>query len=333
MIDHRKCIDGSLIGLTGCGEHKYYLNTLPGIDVAAIADHTNTEDLRPEEVVRKSCELAIDSVMRDIVLHMTKDFKYNPVVDRTNINNIGVYEWFGLENVELGFKMNYMGRVMNESLMTTTGFEILVDRDVDGIEIFYECEADTKSFLVDIKKGRNFIEMPFWVAADVFIYFNVSNFKVGRSQFVDTIYKRETPCIPCVIGSCHYVELLKKTGDQITFFDWGLKVEVSCVHDFCSFVSKHVDQLSHALIYQTGIQYLVYAKSTSRVNSYTRNSENKIDFLLLRWQGGRDEATGLSYSGDYWKALKSAFQTLQNYFMREDLYFNTTKTKVINSLP
>ena len=333
MIDHRKCLDSSLVGLTGCGEHKYYVNTLPGIDVASVADHTNTEDLRPEEVVRKSCELALKSVTNDIISYITKDFKYNPVVDRTNINNIGVYEWFGLENVSLGFRMNYMGRVMNESLMTISGFEILVDRDVEVLTINYECDAETKCFDVSLKKGRNFVEMPIYVAADVFIYFNVSNFKIGRSQFVNTLYKREVPCLPCVTGSCHYVELLRKDGDQISFFDWGLKVEVSCIHDFCGFMAKHVDQLSQALIYQTGIQYLIYAKSTNRVNSYTRNSENKIDFLLLRWQGGRDEATGLSYSGDYWKSLKSAYQTLQNYFMREDLYFNTSKTKVINSLP
>lgn len=332
-ISQKNC-PSRVVGISGvCDEdYRFFIDTLPGIDIVRASDIVSDYLIRPEALVEKSTKLALDIVKRDIINLITSDFKFNKVLETLSSNNVaGTNTWLNEgSTIRLLFKRhNYDNQNV---LIKLSGFTFISDSDSeDDLVFIIKIDGVVKEHTQKIVKGRNKIDINIFSKSEFEIQFTLTDFKIGIRENSLYIYEYKS-CLPCnSIGSnCHYVNTLVDNQEIVT----GIDFVSQCVYDDCSILTDFLDELQMPILYQTGIQYLTEAKTSSRINSYTTNSSEKIEFLLLQWRGGKDDATGLNYKSQYWLSLLAAYNGIKQALLSENSeIFQFERNRIINSLP
>lgn len=336
-IDHKNCLPDASVSIRGvCEDAKLYIDDLAGINVVNAADATEYPDGRPEVLVTKSFKRAKQIVLSDLINLINQDFVMNKVMDESRYDNMGSDIWYGEVNEYLGFKIER--NTYNQKVLTGfNGFTFLSDRDAGTVDFIINCGGEETVHSQGVVKGINRIDIEVDSITDVRVYFSVLLFKVGRRTNYHYIHHQHRSCTPCANpdGNCHFTDLIK-SEDGIAFesFIYGINLMTRCEYDTCRWLIDYFGSLSEPLLIQSGIQFLMNVKASNRINAYTRNSMEKIEYLLLQWKGGQDTVTGLAYKSDYWRAITSAYSGIKRAILSDNAdVFQINKSTVYNSLP
>jgi len=340
--DKYNCLQ-SQIGLRGLCEDveaDCYLDDLPGINLANIADMTDGMDIRPEVVLKKNLNLAAKQLPIDLKMLLAKDFAVRGVIDDDSIKLSGADEWIGMEDKFVAITIQgYSNDKFVERCVN--GFGILADRDADGKVFYVETDKHPRQECIfNVRKGYNRIPIDVTTDAEwIRIYFDVSNFKIGRREHYQATSNNGC-CMRCCeadTSKCSYVQCEYSsdgcnwtyTSDYIGF---DLCISCRCSPDLIAcYFSK---ELLMPMLYKTGINFLLDAKSSTNLNCYTRNNERQIQDLLLRWSGGVDMSTNLKFSSEYWKSLKSSVESIKHSIEQLDSKcFKCQSNRLINQMP
>lgn len=334
-VDQRNCIGDDIFGLRGvCTTSKYYIDDLPGINVINLADIVDGAIMRPEELVNKCFGLAKERVLSDLKAFLQKDFSFNELMEETQIDNAGTDSFFGLQNINLGFKFNKWQRD-RKVIGYVKGFEIVSDREVEAKVFHIDVGGNIYDHTQSLVKGLNYIDLEVFAAMDFRVYWNMSDFKIGKRDDFYINFFDHCRCSDGTYGVCHSTELVE-SSDLITWTanEFGITIATYCKYNTCKWLSDYLEALKMPLMYATGINLMYEAKTSSRVNAYTRNAVEKIDALIVKWNGGTDTVTGFATKGEYWKSIETTYNGLKGNIVNSNkMIFSPASNRVINSLP
>jgi hypothetical protein len=334
----------NFIGIRGeCeGTPKMYIDDLPGINIQNVADVVEGMQLRPKDLVESSFNLAFDSVFNDWVSLMQGAYNYNAVVSDNHYKNAGIFEYYGLVNKTVALCLYRTVTYSKFTKIRLYDFEIVSDREIEKtFTVVDEYGTVLHNVTQTLVAGRNKINLDVELDADeLYIRFSISDFKVGKNDQWSTWYNGTT-CNPCMTSGCldcTYMDVRENTGAGGAYVasnnQIGFNLKTQCLADRCAIVDYFIADMKTPLLYKTGINYLIAARATSRVNSYTRNSQEKINELLLSWQGGTDMTNGIKTQSTYWNAVKVAAASTEKMLSKTDSkVFTYAGTEICNILP
>lgn len=328
------------IGIRGeCSDASIYIDDLPGINIQNAADVVEGTQVRPIELITTCFTLALDQVYNDWINNIKSHFDYLGIVSDTEYKNAGIFEYYGENSESIQIKIQRLGGYQKLVQSSIYSFGIVSDRAITKtFYVFDEYGAELIAKEVDLVVGYNDIDINVISSSiELNIRFSLSDFKVGRKENVFNYLSGCSPCFEVGCTDCTFVSIQKSTNNFVnstSLSSLGFNLKVKCVADKCEILKYFIENLKVPLLYKTGINYLIAAKMSSRVNSYTVNSMDKIDELLILWQGGTDTVTGIKTNSAYWSALKAASEssvsTLRN--MRLPIFKYNSDT-IVNSLP
>lgn len=318
-------ISQNYIGIRGdsTGESgvKLWIDDLPGIDIAAAANVTTATAIRPKDLVKKCFGLAVEQVWLDLLTLVGSDYEYKRVISDTDFQTAGNYALYGMveENLIITIESNIIDRYL---ICNVSSLQIYSDRQIEK-EFTIISDGISQSKTIALVPGLNTVIEDFrFNGRKLEVRFDVSNFNTGKSDG----YAIEQSLSYCGAGACYDIN-----HDSSKF---GINVLLQCVANEAEIVKYILRDLHMPLLYRTGINYLLHAKASNNPNAYTRNSSEKIDALLLQWQGGKDPVTENYVKSEYWKALNSARNVAINNLPRISPYlFQKVGAQFINSLP
>ena len=337
------CLD-NYIGIRGeCSEAKLYLDDLPGININNAADVVDGLDIRPLDLVKKAWRMAIDQVYSDWI-NSIAGFTYLGIVSDSEYKFAGTYEYYGEIDQDIRIKVKRLSRYHKFVNTKIYSFGLVSDRITTQIfSVKDEYGTEIKSIEKELVAGYNDIEIDIVTSSiEVTISFSLLDFKVGRMESTFGLYgyNDEIGCSPCFESGCTDCTLLflEKSSDNFvtkeSISDLGLNLKVKCIADKCTIVEHFIETLKVPLLFKTGINYYTEVKMTGRINPYTLNAKDKVDELLLLWQGGTDAVTGIKTNSAYWQSLKvaanSSDATLRNM---KSMVFSYSGNEIVNMLP
>lgn len=315
------------IGIRGeCKNAKIYIDDLPGINIENAADIAEGFE-RPLEVVRKAFTLAVDQVFNDWINQVKDYFDYREILGTINYKNSGVDCQYGGANEDANLTIERLTGDFIKTSWKSIGFysENAVTRQITVKDRFNQILYDESH---DIKAGYNKIDLSLESDSDsLTLTMNLDGLTIGAYEVPFTReFERSSRCGYCV-SFC---------GCLTTYLDKpiGVDIEASCVADRCAIIAYFLQALKVPLLYKTGINYFMAVKGTSRVNAYTRNSMDQVNFFLNQWQGGVDMVSGIKTNSAYWQSLKvAADSTVTSLKTMKIKPFSYNATEVINVLP
>lgn len=308
-------------------EPELYIDDLPGVNIMNVADIIQGLEVKPLDLVKRAFGLAIDQVYNDLVHRLSDLYNYNDVICDHEYIYAGNTEYYGEVAQPFNIVINRSEafvRKFTKICLYELGF--VSNKAVTGQEIVIKDEYGTvlKTITTDIEVGYNsipvHIESTF---GKMTIVLDLTNYKIGKNS--GYLINNCSRCYESGNTNCMYLT----TDDANVGFDVKAKV----IADKCAIIKYFFEALKVSLLYKTGINYLLEVKMTNRVNSYTRNSADKIDELLLIWTGGVSP-TGQKYTSAYWTALSVAVESIATSLksLRTEV-FKYSGSSVCNNLP
>lgn len=315
------------VGIRGeCSTAKIYIDDLPGINIENAADIAEGFE-RPSDVVDKAASLALDQVYNDWINQIKDYFDYQEVMGRITFQNSGTDYLYGdideevtitLERIPDLFIATKLRSINIYSQNTITKTFEVKDKYGQIIDDFtFELTPGLNRLEFDLTSNSDFIQ----------IVFNLSDLQIGAyNQPISTSFTKSDRCGHCICkGTCLSLYIDKPIG---------LDIDAQCVVDRCELVNEFISTLKVPLLYKTGINFFLAVKGTSRINAYTRNSKEQIDYFLNLWQGGTDMVTGIKTNSAYWQSLKTAadstVSTVKSMRLKPFKYNSST---ISNNLP
>lgn len=319
------CLKG-YVGIRGaCKTAKMYIDDLPGINVenaADIADPFQT----PSALIEQAFQLAVDQVYHDWINHIKEHFDYKEMFGRFQVINAG----------NTTFYTGSAGEVLTITL--TRSFSEMTLTKVIRLSLYSQTEAtvtisildrfgdNLQDIAVDLVEGYNQVSIDYESDQDVlYIKIPLTGLILGSAD--SQVY--HGPCNPC--NTCMSSnDCLTVESDMPVGFD----LHGHCIIDRCALMETFWSLLKVPLLYKTGINFFLAVKGTTRINAYTRNSREQIDYFLNLWLGGVDTVTGIKTSSAYWQALKTAADStvasLRTMYLKP---FTYNANQICNHLP
>jgi hypothetical protein len=133
--------------------------------------------------------------------------------------------------------------------------------------------------------------------------------------------------------NCSYLEVFVNgvfTANEKIGFD----LTTRCEADECALVKFLCPILDLPLLYKTGINYLLEAKMSGRINAYLRNTEDGIEHMLTLWQGGYDNQNQTNIPSIYWQKIKQVAEKVTHLLRSKNSpLFTHSGSTVCNTLP
>ena len=325
------CLD-NYVGIRGeCQTATIYLDDLPGIDIVKAASITNETLLRPIDLVNKAFNQAKKEVLRDIFQGLT--LQYNNIISSKYYDYAGNYEFYGLNDEEV--KIKIYKQAIEFVQLHAFNFQIVSDRDATVDFVVNDAYNNLETIEVDLVAGFNKITLDKYTSSEFLtITFSLTDFKMGVKE--RKLYYVNNTCQPCrnqSICECSYMEIY--LDGAITYNDsLGFNLTVRCEANECEILEYLVPIIDLPLLYKTGINYLLEAKMSNRINVYLHNKKEAIDEMLTRWQGGINNVEGINIPSEYWRKVKQVSSSIDNALRK--LYtpvFSHAGSTVCNTLP
>lgn len=320
------CLD-NYIGIRGeCKEAKLFLDDLPGIDIVKASKITNETHPRPINLVEKAFNQAKKEVLQDILSNVK--LKYNRIVDEKAYLFAGTYKYYG-ENTDI-IKIK-IWKTNNDRFLkiTPSEFEIISDRNITKDFIVSDGYGIQKVISKDLEIGLNSIFIDFSSRSEfITITFTLDDFKIGIKE--TRVFSNQTnTCLICEIVNsycdCTYLEINKEIGFNIA---------VKCEVDECKLLEYLTPTIDLPLLYKTGINYLIEAKMSGRINAYLRNTEEAIENILTLWMGGYDNVNDTKVPSMYWQKVKQVSSSINNLLAKlHSPIFSFEGMSICNTLP
>jgi hypothetical protein len=285
------------IGIRGeCPNAKLFIDDLPGINIENAADIAEGFE-RPIDVINKSFSLAVDQVYNDWVNGMKEWFDYQDIYGDYGWYGSGIHMVTAPENTILEIKLV---RLYNEFTLTKINKIGLYTKtpDIKTILIKDRFGDIVQEFDQEFKYGFNEILIDYISPnEEITVCINIGGMEIGSNKE----YSSSSGCYTCTCSN-----------DCISVYSnlqYGFDIKGSCIADRCAIIESFFESLKTAILYKTGINFFLHVKGSNRINAYTRNSKEQVDYFLNIWQGGVDTITGIKTSSAYWSALKVAVET------------------------
>lgn len=333
------CFTKNIIGVRGyCDQDPLlYLDDLPGIDIVKITDIIEGVERSPKDFIDRIVSLSTRELKQNFFGKLGKmKFQISSMVGDHSLKNAGNYTWYGETDVFLSVyaERNALDRFVG---IRMHDIGLMVDRDVKGKKFYVETAFGVETHEIDLRAGYNRININEFTSSEYMrIYFDVSNFKIGMSEYHYSFFKND--CLPCQYLNCSgYCAAVKceasDDGCDWANFDFGIDVRIKCEADKCAVLKHFEENLQMPLLYKCGINFLMNAKSSNRLNEYTIDKEG-IDSLLLFWNGGHDYRSDQRIKGQYWHNLDSAVNEIAPAIHQlNSKIFKRSGSRIENSLP
>lgn len=319
------CFEG-YISIDGeCKTAKMYINDLPGINVENVADIADPFQT-PAALVEKAFQLAVDQVYHDWINHIKEYFDYQEIFGRYQVINAGNRDFYtGAPGEVLTITLRRLctdmtkTKVIRLCLYSQTANPVTItihDRFGDQLVAYH----------LDLKLGYNDIDLDFESDQGLlYIKVPMTGLILGSADNK----KYYGPCHPCNVCVCSN-DCIEVESDLPVGFD----LHGNCFVDRCALMETFFSLLKVPLLYKTGINYYLFVKGSNRINSYTRNSKEQVDYFLNLWQGGIDSMTGIKTPSAYWQALKTAADsTIASLRTMHIKPFSYNANQICNHLP
>lgn len=316
------CFKG-YIGIRGeCTSAKIYIDDLPGISIENAADVVEGFE-RPIALVERSFNLAIDQVYADWINQLKEKFDYKEVFGSVEYKTASNKNWYtGQTNEILVIPIERIHDYLTLTRIAHLGLVVQAAKDiVITIKDKYDTALSTKK--VCLKSGYNKISIDFESSEDiVYIHIPIEDLTIGSEE----LYVHSSSCNICV---CKDDCMIITSNINV-----GFDIICQCVIDRCALLTYFWTALKVPILYKTGINFFLNVKGSNRINAYTRNSKEQVDYFLNLWQGGTDSITGIKTSSSYWQALKTAADSTISALRTLKLKpFSYNSNQICNVLP
>ena len=310
------------IGIRGeCPDAKLYLDDLPGINIVNASYITNEIELRPIDLVRKSFNLAQKEVIDDVLSSI--GMMYNSIVGDDSYSYAGTYIYYGETNetAKIEVSQNQNDKFLN---IHAFGFELVSDRAVTKDFVISDAYGVSQVITVNLVPGLNQIPLDMVTNSEkITITFDLNDIKIGRQQ--ETYYTYCSPCQQTCSCDCASVQATPNIGFNLC---------VRCEADICKLTQYLIKELELPLLYKTGINYLLEAKMSNRINAYTRNKAEDIEHILTLWMGGYDNQANVRVNSMYKEKVKQAAMRIRSMLRSiNSKIFEYGGSYICNTLP
>lgn len=304
------CIELPYIGLYGaCDESSssgMFINDLEGMSFNLTASLANEEKLRGETLFRSKEKLAIQTVIRDFLTLVQKDFTFLDIIYENTIKG----NWSDYTAV------NKVGLIIKRCSDPFVGVEmreiaVFPEFDMKVTVVHLENEKEIKTENVTLIGGQvNYIPIKVKTTAQEYqIYIDFCGHRI----------KRLTSCSCCLNGHCNCnncadVYPIYAETDEFTqggYFYMGFSILCRCSFD--NLICNYQEKLTMAILYQLGIKLLYELINTDRVNPFITKQKEEARELLKIWEGVPTETQPLDRSSEYYKSLIYAVEFARNY--------------------
>lgn len=321
------CLEGyiGIRNLCGSENARIYLDELPGIDLIGLSDVVSDVST-VEELLNSSFYLGTNQVFADWLNLISDDYVINDNIGEIHIDTIGSTE---IEITDNSLTLEF-NRYKNDRYYNIYIKELAINviPDNSSIDVTIETDYDQETFTIE-KKSKVLILLrnKYYRSKKIEITLDSNDpLNITKStNYPYNTFHNKYSCSPCdSVNGCFEF----KGHENI-----GVLFSGSCAINKCSLLEDFFEDLRLPILYATGIQYLLAAKASNRVNYYVRNVE-KIDFLLNEWRGAIDVTTGIKTNSQYWRYMKVAAEKTKTKIKnsRSDL-FKRQGSYVCNSLP
>lgn len=318
------------IGIRGeCQAAIIYIDDLPGINIVNASKITDPTIPRPIDLVNKAFRLAQQEVLSDMFA-MLPSLKYNQIIDDSSYTTAGKYRFVGMVNqtAYIHIYQNQNDKFVN---LHVFGFEIISDRAITKDFVITDGYGNVSILTADLQIGLNEIMIDKTTESEfIKITFDLMDFKVGIQEryCVDDNYN--THCEPCHRSHCG----CECASVTISHANLGFNLCVRCESNECKLIKYLAKQIELPLLYRSGVNYLLEAKMSERINAYTRNKKEDIDEMLTYWMGGFNHETQTGVSSIYKQHLKNSVDKVSMLLRNlNSKIFTHSGSYICNTLP
>lgn len=317
-----------------------YLDDLPGISLTRAADIASDLVLTGRELIEKCINNAIHETIHDFVGQLASKYQFKNVIADAKIQMAGKFTWYGLLDTSITFRVSRGYDSDGFKRLVFKNFEIVSDRAVQNKVFYVQTDMDDeKSITVDLVSGRNVIPIEIDSRVEYAeIIFDISDFQLGRREYYKRYGFEYCKCNDLTPDGLYFE--YRQTDDRLTFealsnmdvFGFNATVQETC--DMLELACYFSDLLIQPVLYKSGVNFLLEAMNSDRVNPYTANGKEDIDKMLLMWTGGTDMVTGIKTGSAYWRSLLQAVSRAEKSIETVDSSCITCSGLYIsNSLP
>ena len=309
------CFENGFISVRGyCGSLEprsgLYINDLAGISIKRIVGIADEELLKAQDLFNQVEKLAIELTVNDFLAVITKKLQPISVIGTHEIKFSNTHgSW---TTPEAGY---YVVRftdweVSPYSAIRINSINLYAKNAVTGLEILIVDGQQTYTKTVNIVAGLNTIrldkkyqssQVEVRIPSDEIILMNSAEWS---PYFTDN-------CGSCSDGGCMGIQGYHLLDDEYTNSDYnGVGFSVSCVCDLSKAACAYLDDLKYAVWLKFGILLAQEIIGSDRMNPYSKAGKSDSERMLLQWNGGVDEATGIRTGGEYWLRLNQAIDQI-----------------------
>ena len=300
------CLE-NYIGIKGqCTTAKLYIDDLPGIDIEKSSNVTNGIYVTPLDLINKCFSQAQKEVIQDLLTSI--NLTYNKIIDDVSFKYCGIHDFYGDNDEEIVFRI-----VKNEDQkfvwLHVSRFELISDTSISAVPFtMRDAYGNSETKEIDLIEGFNEIDLEMYSKSEyIEIVFTLSGFKIGMGEYTQTFNPAFYSCSPCQRHNtcgCQCLNMYMYIDGQISVKDIGFNLTARCESNECEIVKYLCPTIDNALLYKTGIHYLLEAKMSGRINAYLRNTEESIENMLALWMGGYDNENGTHIHSLYNRIIK-----------------------------
>lgn len=271
------------------------------------------ENHTAEKMFKYLHDVAIQKVVSDFTGGLSSEFKFNNTIQKRKIGNTGknFTDYTPRKGIYLErysddcFQLLKIGKVSFKS-----------DRECKSI-VFFETEFSVEQREVEIKAGKNIINLNYETIEDTLcVYFN-NNFEIAESTNNGCGCNDICDNCSCSCG-CFYGRLFDDKFDEKHFTGSnGLSFEISCKCNEKPLICEFADDLCLAIQMQMGIELMTEVLVSDGKHPLVRNGEKDARILLSKWKGGEDPISGFSEDSEYWKIMKPIIAKAKTYLENE----------------
>lgn len=310
------CFENGFISVRGyCGSVEprsgLFINDLAGISIKRIVGIADEELVRGEQMFNTIEKMAIELTVNDFLAVVTKKLQPISVIGTHDVRFSNTHgDW---TTPQAGF---YVIRLTSWELSPYSSIRInsvnfYAQSAVSGVEVRIVDGVNTYTKTINVVAGLNTIrfdkvyqstQVEIHIPSDELILINSYQY---YSYFNDV-------CGGCTgFDGCMGIQGFHLLDGTYTNSDYnGVGFSVSCVCDTQKMACAYLYDLRYAVWYKFGILLAEEMIGTDRINPYANASKIDAERMLLQWNGGVDEATGIRTGGEYWKRLNQAIDQI-----------------------
>lgn len=332
------CFGTNYIGIRGeCdGETPtsgLYINDLPGVTLKLAASLATEESIQGITVLRRYEQQAIQSVWVDVQSKL-ETVVVGQVIETRQIglhrNDLTTIQYLPLQAANVGLlinksdcdpytnlQINYVDIRSNSTVankvLTLTDGSIVKTFTYDSVaglvqRIYIGYEAVTGSVLLTVDASDLLLE----------------DMSIGNGCSCSNSCK-------CSEYGCLLV--YGWNGAERAYNANGMTVNASCVCSGSQILCSLKGALGILVQMKIGILLMMDLLTSKRSNYYVQNSKEDAQNLLLFWNGGINQATGMEYKSEYWRTVGMVAGAIKGSLMNNSKCVKCTGTKIVTKIP